>query len=288
MKTIFEALKWASSYLTEAGREENAAELLLLYDTGMERSRLLASLQEPIGEDELYRFTRHVEMHKEGVPVQYIIGKEFFYGREFMVNDDVLIPRPETEEVVLHLLEKYRNVFSEDDRLEVVDVGTGSGAIAVTLALENQSFSVSAVDISKEALQVASANAEKLGANVRFYQGDLLEPFIKAGKKADIIVSNPPYISEEEMADLSEIVRFHEPLHALTDGGDGLKFYKRFMEDIPLVMKENVFVVFEIGWKQGAAVKDLILKAFKDAEVEVLKDINGKDRTICALIHKNK
>ncbi|MGN2618122.1 peptide chain release factor N(5)-glutamine methyltransferase [Bacillus stercoris] len=288
MKTIFEALKWASSYLTEAGREENAAELLLLYDTGMERSRLLASLQEPIGGDELYRFTRHVEMHKEGVPVQYIIGKEFFYGREFMVNDDVLIPRPETEEVVHHLLEKYRNVFSEDDRLEVVDVGTGSGAIAVTLALENQSFSVSAVDISKEALQVASANAEKLGANVRFYQGDLLEPFIKAGKKADIIVSNPPYISEEEMADLSEIVRFHEPLHALTDGGDGLKFYKRFMEDIPLVMKEKVFVVFEIGWKQGAAVKDLILKAFKEAEVEVLKDINGKDRTICALIHKNK
>lgn len=263
MKTIFEALKWASSYLTEAGREENAAELLLLYDTGMERSKLLASLQEPIGEDELYRFKRHVEMHKEGVPVQYIIGKEFFYGREFMVNDDVLIPRPETEEVVCHLLEKYRSVFSEDDNLEVVDVGTGSGAIAVTLALENQGFSVSAVDISKEALQVASANAEKLGANVRFYQGDLLEPFIKTGKKADIIVSNPPYISEEEMADLSEIVRFHEPLHALTDGGDGLKFYKRFMEDIPLVMKDKVFVVFEIGWKQGAAVKDLILKAFK-------------------------
>lgn len=205
-----------------------------------------------------------------------------------MVNDDVLIPRPETEEVVFHLLEKYRSVFSEDGKLEVVDVGTGSGAIAVTLALENQSFSVSAVDISKEALQVASANAEKLGANVRFYQGDLLEPFIKAGKKADIIVSNPPYISEEEMADLSEIVRFHEPLHALTDGGDGLKFYKRFMEDIPLVMKDKVFVVFEIGWNQGAAVKDLILKAFKGAEVEVLKDINGKDRTICALIHKNK
>lgn len=186
------------------------------------------------------------------------------------------------------MLEKYRSVFSEDGKLEVVDVGTGSGAIAVTLALENQSFSVSAVDISKEALQVASANAEKLGANVCFYQGDLLEPFIKAGKKADIIVSNPPYISEEEMADLSEIVRFHEPLHALTDGGDGLKFYKRFMEDIPLVMKDKVFVVFEIGWKQGAAVKDLILKAFKGAEVEVLKDINGKDRTICALIHKNK
>lgn len=183
MKTIFEALKWASSYLTEAGREENAAELLLLYDTGMERSKLLASLQEPIGEDELYRFKRHVEMHKEGVPVQYIIGKEFFYGREFMVNDDVLIPRPETEEVVFHLLEKYRSVFSEDGKLEVVDVGTGSGAIAVTLALENQNFSVSAVDISKEALQVASANAEKLGANVRFYQAICLSLLLRREKK---------------------------------------------------------------------------------------------------------
>ncbi|MEC1665994.1 peptide chain release factor N(5)-glutamine methyltransferase [Bacillus mojavensis] len=288
MKTIFEALKWASSYLTEAGREENAAELLLLYDTGMDRSKLLASLQEPIGEDELYRFERHVDMHKEGVPVQYIIGREFFYGREFIVNDDVLIPRPETEEVVYHLLEKYRSVFSEGEQLDVVDVGTGSGAIAVTLALENKNFSVFAIDISKEALDVASANAEKLGAEVQFLQGDLLEPFIKAGKKADIIVSNPPYISEDEMADLSEIVRFHEPLHALTDGGNGLKFYKRFMEAIPLVMKNTALVVFEIGWKQGAAVKELILHAFKDAEVEVLKDINGKDRTICAIIHKNK
>ncbi|QJC98054.1 Peptide chain release factor N(5)-glutamine methyltransferase [Bacillus mojavensis] len=288
MKTIFEALKWASSYLTEAGREENAAELLLLYDTGMDRSKLLASLQEPIGEDELYRFERHVDMHKEGVPVQYIIGREFFYGREFIVNDDVLIPRPETEEVVYHLLEKYRSVFSEGEQLDVVDVGTGSGAIAVTLALENKNFSVSAIDISKEALDVALANAEKLGAEVHFLQGDLLEPFIKAGKKADIIVSNPPYISEEEMADLSETVRFHEPLHALTDGGNGLKFYKRFMEAIPLVMKNTALVVFEIGWKQGAAVKELILHAFKDAEVEVLKDINGKDRTICAVIHKNK
>jgi release factor glutamine methyltransferase len=288
MKTIFEALKWASSYLTEAGREENAAELLLLYDTGMDRSKLLANLQEPIGEDELYRFERHVDMHKEGVPVQYIIGREFFYGREFIVNDDVLIPRPETEEIVYHLLEKYRSVFSEGEQLDVVDVGTGSGAIAVTLALENKNFSVSAIDISKEALDVASANAEKLGAEVHFLQGDLLEPFIKAGKKADIIVSNPPYISEEEMADLSEIVRFHEPLHALTDGGNGLKFYKRFMEAIPLVMKNTALVVFEIGWKQGAAVKELILHAFKDAEVEVLKDINGKDRTICAVIHKNK
>ncbi|MCG8396389.1 peptide chain release factor N(5)-glutamine methyltransferase [Bacillus atrophaeus] len=288
MKKIFEALNWASSYLTEAGRDRNAAELLLMNDIGMDRSNLFASLQDPISEDELYRFKRHVEMHKEGVPVQYIIGKESFYGRVFIVNDDVLIPRPETEEVVLHLLEKQKRVFPEGKPLRVIDVGTGSGAIAVTLALENKHFSVSAIDISKEALQIAAENAERLEAKVDFFEGDLLEPFIKEGKKADIIVSNPPYISEEEMADLSNVVRFHEPLHALTDGGDGLRFYKRFMEDIPRVMNEKALVVFEIGWKQGDAVKEMFLRTFPNAEVEVLKDINGKDRTVCALIQKSK
>ncbi|MBT2625056.1 peptide chain release factor N(5)-glutamine methyltransferase [Bacillus sp. ISL-32] len=288
MKKIFEALNWASSYLTEAGRDRNAAELLLMNDIGMDRSKLFASLQDPISEDELYRFKRHVEMHKEGVPVQYIIGKESFYGRVFIVNDDVLIPRPETEEVVLHLLEKQKQVFPEGEPLRVIDVGTGSGAIAVTLALENKHFSVSAIDISKEALQIAAENAERLGAKVDFFEGDLLEPFIKEGKKADIIVSNPPYISEEEMADLSNVVRFHEPLHALTDGGDGLRFYKRFMEDIPRVMNEKALVVFEIGWKQGDAVKEMFLRTFPNAEVEVLKDINGKNRTVCALIQKSE
>ncbi|MED4811222.1 peptide chain release factor N(5)-glutamine methyltransferase [Bacillus atrophaeus] len=288
MKKIFEALNWASSYLTEAGRDRNAAELLLMNDIGMDRSKLFASLQDPISEDELYRFKRHVEMHKEGVPVQYIIGKEAFYGRVFIVNDDVLIPRPETEEVVLHLLEKQKRVFPEGEPLRVIDVGTGSGVIAVTLALENKHFSVSAIDISKEALQIAAENAERLGAKVDFFEGDLLEPFIKEGKKADIIVSNPPYISEEEMADLSNVVRFHEPLHALTDGGDGLRFYKRFMEDIPRVMNDKALVVFEIGWKQGDAVKEMFLRTFPNAEVEVLKDINGKDRTVCALIQKSE
>ncbi|MBT2573029.1 peptide chain release factor N(5)-glutamine methyltransferase [Bacillus sp. ISL-51] len=284
MKTVFEALSWASSYLTEAGREKNAAELLLSNDTGMERSKLLASLREPVGEDELYRFKRHVEMHKEGIPIQYIIGKEHFYGREFFVNDDVLIPRPETEEVVYHLLEKQKLVFPAEERLSVLDIGTGSGAIAVTLALENERLSVSAADISKEALQVAEKNAKNLGADVRFFQGDLLGPFITSGEKADIIVSNPPYISEEEMTGLSDIVRFHEPLHALTDGGDGLKFYKRFMEELPLVIMDKALVVFEIGYHQGKAVKELFCHSFPNAEVEVLKDINGKDRTVCAVI----
>ncbi len=116
------------------------------------------------------------------------------------------------------------------------------------------------------------------------FAGRSVNSFYFIRKKADIIVSNPPYISEEEMADLSDIVRFHEPLHALTDGGDGLKFYKRFMEELPLVMKDKALVVFEIGYNQGKAVKDLFRHSFPNAEVEVVQDINGKDRTVSAVI----
>ena len=199
------------------------------------------------------------------------------------MNDDVLIPRPETEEVVFHLLDRQKRAFSEAERLNVIDIGTGSGAIAVTLALECGHFSVSASDISKEALQVAERNAQNLGADVCFCRRSV-NSFYFIRKKADIIVSNPPYISEEEMADLSDIVRFHEPLHALTDGGDGLKFYKRFMEELPLVMKDKALVVFEIGYNQGKAVKDLFRHSFPNAEVEVVRDINGKDRTVSAVI----
>lgn len=152
MKMIFEVLKWVFFYLIEVGREENVVEFFLFYDIGMDRSKLFVSLQELIGEDELYCFKCYVEMYKEGVLVQYIIGKEFFYGWEFMVNDDVLILWLEIEEVVYYLFEKYWYVFFEDSRFEVVDVGIGSGVIVVMFVFENKNFFVLVVDILKEVL----------------------------------------------------------------------------------------------------------------------------------------
>ncbi|SPU05858.1 glutamine methylase [Bacillus licheniformis] len=211
MKTIFEALRWASSYLTEAGRDRNAAEILLTDQLNIDRSKLLASFHDVISESDFARFKKSVELHHQGVPVQYITGKESFYGRKFSVNEHVLIPRPETEEVVEAVLSEAERVFHGTDRLKAVDVGTGSGAIAVTLALESPRFSVTATDISEQALSTARHNADRLGAKVDFLCGDLLEPLIARQKKADVIVSNPPYISEEDMRTLSDVVRLHEP-----------------------------------------------------------------------------
>ncbi|MGO4901543.1 peptide chain release factor N(5)-glutamine methyltransferase [Bacillus sp. GM2] len=288
MKTVFEALSWASSYLTEAGRDRNAAEILLADQLNIDRSKLLASFHDVISESDFSRFKKSVELHHQGVPVQYITGKESFYGREFSVNEHVLIPRPETEEVVEAVLSEAERVFPGPDRLKAVDVGTGSGAIAVTLALESPRFSVTATDISEQALSTARHNADRLGAKVDFISGDLLEPLITRQKKADVIVSNPPYISEEDMTTLSDVVRLHEPAGALTDGADGLQFYKRFMKEIPFVIADQALVVFEIGWTQGNAVKDMFRRFFPDADVRVKKDLNGKDRIVCAVIEQHR
>lgn len=288
MKTVFEALKWASSYLAEAGRDRNAAEILLTDQLNIDRSKLLASFHDVISESDFSRFKKSVELHHQGLPVQYITGKESFYGREFSVNEHVLIPRPETEEVVEAVLSEAERVFHGTDRLKAVDIGTGSGAIAVTLALESPRFSVTATDISEQALSTARHNADCLGAKVDFIGGDLLEPLIKRQKKADVIVSNPPYISEEDMKTLSDVVRLHEPAGALTDGADGLQFYKRFMKEIPFVIADQALVVFEIGWTQGNAVKDMFHRFFPDADVRVKKDLNGKDRIVCAVIEQHR
>lgn len=288
MNTVFEALKWASSCLKEAGRDENAAEILLLYELNTDRSRLLASLHDSISNLQLDRFRSMVKRHAQGIPVQYITGKEYFYGREFVVNEDVLIPRPETEEIVLFALSKIETVFPGKKGLRAVDVGTGSGAIAITMALENCELFVTATDIAQASLKVASENAKRLGAKVEFVCGDLLKPLVQANQKADIIVSNPPYISLEELETLSETVRLHEPVRALTDGSDGLGFYKRFMEELPNVLPDRGIVVFEIGHSQGEAVRSLLLNAFPQAEVRVNQDINGKDRIVYAVIEKEE
>ncbi|MGG1698509.1 peptide chain release factor N(5)-glutamine methyltransferase [Bacillus zhangzhouensis] len=287
-RTIFEALKWASSLLTEAGRDQNAAELLLMYVLGWSRSELLARFHDPLPEEKDRLFSEFVTQHKLGVPVQHLTGIEFFYGRPFEVNKHVLIPRPETEEVVLAALNMTGDVFPHDQTLKAVDVGTGSGAIAITLALEKESLSVTATDISLDALAVAKRNQQALGADVHFLHGDLLEPVIAQGIKVDLFISNPPYIAVEEMDSLSDVVTKHEPVHALTDGRDGLWFYQRLVRDLHNVLSEQAVVVFEIGHTQAQDVKALLMQSFPAADVRIVKDINEKDRAVCAHIQNEK
>jgi release factor glutamine methyltransferase len=230
-------------------------------------------------------FREAVHLHANGKPVQYITGTEEFYGRTFFVNEAVLIPRPETEELVFGALKRMEIFFSGQKQLELLDVGTGSGAIAVTMKLERPDLTVTASDLSKEALLVAEKNASHLGASLHFVHGDLLKPFIESGKKFDIILSNPPYIPIGDMDEISEVVKDHEPHQALFAGEDGLDIYRRLAEELPFVIREKALVGFEIGAGQGQAVANLLQQAFPDALVEVVNDINGKDRIVFAKIN---
>ncbi|WP_264186019.1 peptide chain release factor N(5)-glutamine methyltransferase [Rossellomorea aquimaris] len=282
MVTVFEALKWASSFLVEKGRDENVGEIYLRHLMGMSRSQLLAEQRRSVPPEKWDEFQKGIREHAGGVPIQHIIGSEEFYGREFVVNEHVLIPRPETEELIYYGLEKMQRLFEPGILLKAADVGAGSGAIAVTLKLESNQLPLEmmAVDISGEALGVARENSERLGADVRFFEGDLLQPLIKEGVKLDILLSNPPYIPLTDRESLSDVVIGHEPELALFGGEDGYDLYKRFMDELPLVMKEKCLIGFEVGVGQGETVADLLRQTFPDAETEVVHDINGKDRMV--------
>ncbi|KAB7671849.1 peptide chain release factor N(5)-glutamine methyltransferase [Bacillus sp. B1-b2] len=283
-KKVFEALKGASSYLKTHYREEYAAELLLRHCLSISRSEMLLRFHEEMEKEQLLQFKQYVEQHVKGIPVQYIIGQEDFYGRTFKVNKEVLIPRPETEELVQSALQRISRCFHQEKELKIVDVGTGSGAIAITMKLESPNLNVTATDLYEESLKIAEYNAGNLGAAIHFVQGDLLQPFLKSGETFDVFLSNPPYIPEGDVEEMSEIVTEHEPHRALFAGKDGLVLYRRLSEELHRIVKDKAIVGFEVGTGQSKDVASLLQKAFPHAKVEVQFDINGKDRMVFAEI----
>ena len=210
-------------------------------------------------------------------PMNYVLGYSYFYGYKFVVNKDVLIPRPETEELVCLILSKYDEYF-KGQKINICDVGTGSGAIAISLAKEESNLNVYASDISNEAIEVAKLNAKNNDVNINFMCGSMLDPYIENNIKVDILVSNPPYIKEDEV--LENSVKDYEPHVALFGGNDGLKFYRMIFEDAHKILNENGMLFFEIGYDQRENLTALAQSYFKDAHIEVLKDINNKDRML--------
>lgn len=281
-KTVWEALNGASSFLTGKGRDENAARLLLQHVLQTNYSGLMMRAHDLLSEEQLELFQSFVEEHAKGRPVQYITGTEEFYGRVFSVDESVLIPRPETEELIVYAMNRCRGLFG-DRPLKLADIGTGSGAIAVTMKKELPQAQVTATDISPAALQTAAKNAEHLQADIDFRLGDLTEPI--QDEKWDVVLSNPPYIALEEKADMSEVVLDHEPHSALFAEEEGLILYRKLSESLPKLMNTPGLIAVEIGYKQGPAVKKMFEQAFPTALVEIVKDINGKNRIVfCEIV----
>lgn len=208
-----------------------------------------------------------------GEPVQYIVGDVDFYGNIIKVNKNVLIPRRETEELVEKVLKRIQ-VF---DSPVIADIGTGSGAIAITLAKKLNTL-VYASDISLKALDVAKENVATNKANVTFFEGDMLKPYIENNIKLDVIVSNPPYIKEDEK--IEDIVKNNEPHLALYAKNNGLEFYNSILKNASYVLKDKYLIAFEIGMDQGKNIEALAKKYLSNSIVEIEKDLSGKDRFI--------
>nr|WP_106783510.1 peptide chain release factor N(5)-glutamine methyltransferase [Lysinibacillus timonensis] len=277
-KTIFEALNWASSYLKEYGRDENASRILLQYVLNTNYSGLMMRMHENIETDNLHQFEQFVFEHAKGKPVQYITGVEEFYGRMFEVDESVLIPRPETEELILNSLERIKRLFGNQREIKLADIGTGSGAIAITMKLEYNTANVTATDISEAALQTAKRNAKRLHADINFLLGDLTNPIQQ--EKWDVVLSNPPYIAYDEAKEMSEVVLEHEPHSALFAEEDGLILYRKLAENLPKLLNKPALIGVEIGYTQGEAVANFFKEHFPEAKVEIIKDINQKNRMI--------
>jgi release factor glutamine methyltransferase len=221
-------------------------------------------------------FNEGIEALLQDTPLAHVLGYEWFYGRQFKVNGDVLIPRPETEELVAHVLDRIETLFGVNPKIKVADVACGSGIIGCTLKAELPTLEVVCTDLSEPALNVAKENARSLNIDVTFRQGDMLLPLL--GETWDVIVCNPPYIELSETLDRS--VKDYEPHLALFGGEDGLMLYRRFLDQLDQVIANTTLVAFEMGYQQRQLITQEILKRFPQVQVECEIDLNGKERML--------
>jgi release factor glutamine methyltransferase len=271
--TLDEGLRKAEAQLAAGphpGRARRDAEMLLLHHIGRNRAWLMAHGEEEFGGCGAIGYAALLERRWRGEPIQYIIGEAEFYGLPFRVTPDVLIPRPETE----HSVEKAIALCREVETPRIIDVGTGSGAIAVALAHQLPHAQVTATDISAEALAIARENAARNGVakRIRFLPGDLLAPV--TGERFDVVASNPPYVSSGDRDTLDVEVRDYEPEPALFAGPDGLAIYRRLIPQAAEVLIPGGHIVLEIGYGQRDAISALLTAGgFED--VEFVPDLQG-------------
>jgi release factor glutamine methyltransferase len=274
--TIRKLLEWTSNYFKEKNIREARleAEILLARALGKDRVYLYANYDAPVNQDERGIFREFIKRRVRKEPLAYITGIKEFMSLEFRVNPTVLIPRPESEILVEQAIELF-----SDQPCSICDVGTGSGAIAISLAHYLPLARVFACDISRQALEIARENAARLEVEVEFQEGDLLSPFLDKENYFDLIVANLPYIALEDYRTLDSGVKSYEPQIALLAPGDGLDIYRRLLPQAHTLLKEGAYLYIEIGWQQGEKALGMMNNF---TEVQLIKDLAGYDRAVMA------
>lgn len=269
-----EALQRASSLLGAKGLEPESMLYVFLRRKQWDTTQWLLHFSEEIPPADQAQLAADLEELLAFRPAQYLLGYEEFCGHRFKVTEATLIPRPETEELVLVAIES----FPPDRAVRVADIGTGTGAIGLSVKLVRPQWQVALTDLSPAALAVAKENAELLGAQVVYYQGDTLEALPPG--EVDLLLSNPPYISVAEWDLMDESVRRYEPKAALFAEDEGLAIYRKLAQQAPVRLTKDGQVFLEIGFAQGKAVQEMFQEAFPEKEVAILKDLAGQDRII--------
>ena len=282
-RTVRRVLMDGTQFLRDAGIESARldAEVLLGHALDKERADIYLGMESTLNDSDEKIFRESLTRRAKGEPVAYITGHKEFWSLDFVVTPDVLIPRPETELVVELALE---DAITTKAALKILDIGTGSGVIAIALAKELPAAEIWAVDVSAAALNIAEVNARRHGVaeRIKFLDGDLFDPITELARRFDAIVSNPPYVLSKEITNLGREVRDWEPKMALDGGPDGLDCYRQIIGGAHTYLVPEGRILLEIGEDQGAAVAGLFLRAGGFEAATIFQDYAGKDRVIGA------
>jgi len=280
--TILKLLRWATDYFNDNEIEDPkaAAEILLAESLHLRRIDLYLQYDRPLEKRELSAFKILLKRKLKREPVAYIVGQKEFWSLSFIVTRDVLIPRPETECLVEATMDII-NVTGGETNIRVLELGTGSGALIISLASQKQGIDYYASDISKKALAVAKQNAVRHGLNdIHFFAGDWMDPLAAEKRCFDVIVSNPPYIPSRQIETLAPEIHRYEPLMALDGDEDGLKCLKHIVQNAWIYLKPNGWLVLETGYDQKEDMMRIVASCGKYDQVMILKDYSGHDRVI--------
>lgn len=259
------------------------SELALEQVLNLSKPEILLNKEKSLSKQEYKNYKKITKKLNKGKPIQYITHKAYFYGKEYYVNKHTLIPRPETETLVEDT-NKLINTHINKKNIEILDIGTGTGIIAITLKTLNKNYHITATDISKKALKVAKINTQKHNKNITLIKTNLYQGI---NKKFDCIISNPPYL-EKNTKNIERIVKQNEPKKALYGGEDGLEYYRKILKDIKKIINNKHIIAFEIGHGQGKQIKQIIKQTLPEDKIIIKKDYNNQERYIYILSNWQK